>query len=288
MKETYRIRADQRGFTLLEVLVALSITALIGALALVSVTNSRRVRDLAAAGQNTLSLLRTAQTNTISGKDGSQWGVHVEGSEVILFRGSAYAGADIITSYPVPDGIEIVDIDFGGGQDAIFRRVDGTANQSGAFTIRVEGSSSQMFPVSVDSAGNAYRTGSSPVLAGTRIVDARHRAFDLGWSIRGYAILTLNFNDGEKIEAVSMGSYFNSDQTEFDWSDTITVGGADQTVRVHTTSLTSTDTVLSIDRDCRTNTKKVRVTIGSRDIATFEADCETVTVEVFGGEMSEP
>lgn len=283
------MRVKKQGFTLLEVLIAIFITALIGALALVSIVNSRRIRDLTAAGQSALSLLRTAQANTVAGKDGSQWGVHVEGSMAVLFRGSAYAGADIITSYPMPIGIEITDIDLiGGGQDIIFNRIDGTVDQSGTFTVRVEGSGVQAFPVSIDPAGNAYRAGSSPVLAGTRVVDTRHRAFDLGWSIQGSLTMTLNFNDGEKVEAVTMAGYFNPDETEFDWSGNILVGGQSQNLRVHTTSLTNTDTVLSVDRDCRTNTKKVKITIGIKDIATFDSNCETVVVEAFGGIMSEP
>ena len=85
-----------------------------------------------------------------------------------------------------------------------------------------------------------------------------------------------------------MSSYFDAGKTKFDWSGTIAVGGENQILRIHTTSLTDSDTALSVDRDCRFNTKKVKITIDTRDIATYEADCKTITVGLYGGTMSEP
>ena len=46
--------------------------------------------------------------------------------------------------------------------------------------------------------------------------------------------------------------------------------------------------VLSVDRDCRFNTKAVKMTFDIKDIATYDADCRTVTIEAYGGTMGEP
>ncbi len=45
---------------------------------------------------------------------------------------------------------------------------------------------------------------------------------------------------------------------------------------------------LDVDRDCRKNTKKVKIAIDGKTIAIYEADCVMVTVGTFGGVMSEP
>ena len=85
-----------------------------------------------------------------------------------------------------------------------------------------------------------------------------------------------------------MASYFDAGKTKFDWSGAIAVGTTTQTLRIHTSFLSATDTILHIDRDCRKNTKKMRIDIDAKYIATYETDCKTVTVGNFGGTMSEP
>jgi len=280
------------GFTLIEIAVSVAIIAGIGALSLVSFVNSRRVRDLTVTGQTALSFLRTAQTNASAGKNASQWGVHLEQRKMVLFEGSAYAGAVASTSYALASDVEIVNIALaGGGQDAIFHRIDGATDQPGTFTVRVVGSPTQTFPVTLDASGGAYETGTAPVSAGTRIVDARHRAFALGWSIQNSVTMTLTFSDPPNPDtavSVTMLPSFNADKSVFDWSGTSVIGSQNQTMRIHTILLTAGNTILDVDRDCRKNTKKVKIAIDGKTIAIYEADCAMVTVGTFGGVMSEP
>ena len=274
---------------MLEISICAALMALIGALALISFYNSRTVRDLVTSGQNTVSVLQTARTNASAGQDASPWGVHLDLWRITLFRGSAYAGASASTSYPLPSSIEIADIALaGGGQDIVFKRITGATDQSGTFLVRVRGSASQTFSISVDASGEAYQTRTSPAQAGTRIIDARHRAFVLAWSIQNAATLTLNFNDSESVQTIAMAPYFNAEKNVFDWSGIIMVEGQNQTLRVHTASLSGTATVLHVDRDCRRNTKIMNNAVDGKDIATYLADCKTVTVGAFGGVMSEP
>lgn len=278
------------GFTLIEILFSVAIIALIGALSLVSFVNSRRVRDLTVAGQMTLSVLRTAQTNASAGKNASQWGVHLEQKKIVLFQGSAYVGAVASTSYPLSSDVEIVSVALaGGGQDAIFKRINGTTDQPGTFTVRVVDSPTQTFPVTLDASGGAYETGTASVSSGTRIVDARHRTFALGWSIQNSATLTLTFSDPPSADDphdIAMSP--SAPRSAFDWSGTFMVGGQNQTLRIHALDVSSSPTTLSVDRDCRKNTKKVKIAIDGKTIAAYEADCATVTVGAFGGVMSEP
>ena len=280
------------GFTLLEIVVSIAILILIASAASVSFSNSRKVRELTTASQNVLSILRTAQSKTLAGEEASQWGVHIEQTQVILFRGATYAGAGLTETYPLPSTIEIANITLlGSGSDVIFKRIEGTTDETGAFELRVKSDTTKTFSITVDSSGKVYQTGTAPTPIGTRITDARHRAFALGWSIQNSATTTLTFEDPpypNTIVMILMASYFDAGKTKFDWSGTIAVGTTTQILRIHTTSLSVADTILHIDRDCRRNTKKMRIDIDAKYIALYEADCKTVIVGNYGGTMTEP
>lgn len=277
--------------TLLEVIIAMSILIMLGVLSISSFIASRNVRDLSTSGGNVLSMVRTAQSHTLAGKDNSQWGVRFEITQYILFRGSSFGAATFTEAFSLPSSIEIVNINLGGGQEVVFTRIEGKAAQPGTFDVRVKNAPINIFPITVESSGQAYQTGSVSSPTGTRIVDTRHRAFNLGWSIKTAVALTLTFSNppgADVVYPVVMAPYFDAGPTKFDWAGTVLVGGGNEIVRIHTTSLSDADTVLSIDRDCRNNSKKVVISIDAKTIATYEADCQTVTVGVFGGTMTEP
>ncbi len=281
-----------KGFTIFEAVVSVGILSFVGVLVLVSFINSRNVRDLTTGGQNVLSVIRLAQSKTLGGEDNLQWGVRLEQSQIILFRGSTFAGATFTETHPLPANLEIVNISLnGGGGDIVFKKISGITDQWGSFMVRVRSTPTIIFSITVASSGKVYQTGIAPVESGLRLIDTRHRIFNLGWSIRGYSTTTLTFFDPPSpdiLHVFVMTPYFNADQTKFDWSGTITIGGERQVLRIHTISLTDTNTVLSIDRDCRKNTKSVRFTFNTRDIATYAVDCQSVTIEAYGGTMSEP
>ncbi len=279
-----------KGFTLLELLIYVGILALIGGIGLVSFVNSRNVRDLTNSGQQVISILRLTQTKTLAGEDNSSWGVILEASGYILFRGTTYASASFTQSFNLPSNIEITNISLaGGGQEVVFNRLDGRTNQAGSFDLRVIGTGGTVFPVTVDSSGKAYRTGSAPAPAGSRVIDTRHRTFNLAGTIRDSLTMTLTFSDSPNPDTVYPVTITPSaPRTSFDWSGTVTVGGQDQTLRIHSLSITDTATALSVDRDCRKNTKQVKITFDTSDMATYNADCQNITIWTFGGTVVEP
>jgi len=281
-----------QGFSLIEILITVAIITILAAGAMVSFNTSRNVRDLVTSSQDTLSVLRLAQSKTLAGENDSAWGVHLAAGQIILFKGNTFAGSPLTVVYPLPGSIEIATITLnGGGNDIIFKRVTGETDQTGTFVIDVINAPANSFPVTIDSSGKIYQTASFPVAALTRTVDARHRSFTLGWSIKTAVTMTLTFADPpnpDTLQAVTMSTFFDAGKTKFDWSGTVAVGGINQILRIHTTTLTDTDTVLSIDRDCRKNNKKFSLAIDGKTIAVYEADCANIAVGAFGGTILEP
>lgn len=281
------------GFTLLEVVIAVGIVSLLGALSLVSFLNTRRVQNLVTAGNDALSVLRLAREKSAAGHGEDPWGVRLENGQYFLFQGLSYGSSATTTRYSVPPGIEIVDVLLaGGGIEAVFRPPDGRTEEQGTFTVRAQDSSIQTFPVTIDRSGMAYQTGTAPALSGTRVADARHRTFAFNWGIDDATDLIFTFPNDADVRQVAMMP--PAIRTSYDSGAlTFTVGGIDQTMRIHALSFSPGATTLSIDRDCRRNTKKVMIAIRDsdgimKDIAVYEADCRTVAAGLYGGVMTEP
>ncbi|MDP3769389.1 MAG: prepilin-type N-terminal cleavage/methylation domain-containing protein [Candidatus Sungbacteria bacterium] len=280
------------GFTLIEVIIVIGLLAIFGSLALVSFQTSRATRELATSTQDILSALRLAQSKTLSGENNSVWGVHMSQSQVALFQGPTFVGSPLVETYGLPSSLELINILFnGGGNDIVFNRITGTTDQNGTMTLGVVATPTLYISLTIDISGAAYETNAFSALTSARTIDMRHRAFDLGWSIKTAITMTLTFADPpnpDTVNSVTMASFFDAGKTKFDWSGITSVGGMDQDLRIHTTSLTDTDTILSVDRDCRKNTKKLTIAIDGKAIAAYEADCKAMTVGAFGGSVSEP
>lgn len=283
----------KNGFTLIEILIAFAAVLLLGSLSLVSFRASRNARELSTSAENVLAIIRRAQERTLAGENNSIWGVHLEQDKIVLFEGTDYTTSTNKTEYPLSTLLEITAISLNtGGSDIVFKRITGDTNNSGSFVIDVRADTGNSFAVTIAPSGKVYQTAAFPPPSVLRKVDMRHLSFHLGtWSIKTATTLTLTFSDPpnpDTIQTITMADFFNAPKTIFDWSGSYTIRGLDQVLRIHTTLLTDTDTILSIDRDCRKNTKKLTITIDGKIIATYEADCVTVTVGAFGGTQIGP
>jgi Tfp pilus assembly protein FimT len=280
----------KNGFTLLEITISIGILVLVGTLALASFVSSRNIRNLNNSGGEILTILRQAQARSLAGENNSSWGVHVDATSFVLFRGSSFAGATTTESFSLPANLEIANINLtGGGSDIVFKRLDGRTDQSGSFDLRVKGVGGYVFSVSIDLSGKVYQTGSSPAPTGTRAVDTRHRTFALNGTVKNFITMTLTFSDPpnpDTIYSVVMSPL--PPRTSFDWSGTVAVGGQNQTLRIHALSISDTATLLSVDRDCRKNTKQVKISFDTNDVATYNSNCQAITIWPFGGTASEP
>lgn len=279
-----------KGFTLIELLFSVAILTILVAVGLASFTSSRNVRELTSSGQNVLSVLRLAQSRALAGQDNSSWGVHFTATQYVIFRGPTYVGSGSIETFTLPTAIEIANVSLAGGSaDVLFNRLDGKTGQSGTLDVRVKNSPSTVFSITIDGSGKVNQTSTAPSSTGTRVVDTRHRTFDLNGTIKNSITMILLFSDPPNPDTIYPVVMIPPlPRTAFDWMGTILVGGQNQTLRIHALSITDTDTVISVDRDCSENTKQVKITFDTSDVATYSADCQNITIWPFGGTAVEP
>jgi len=274
----------KKGFTLIELVIVIGILGflILGSLTVITLFTGQV--NLNITSQQILSTLQLSRDRTLASANETQHGVHFETTKYVLFEGATYDSMDPDNKEYDLSGVEIYEINITGGSNVVFDRIRGTTANSGNVKIRLTEDTSKTDTILVNSSGSvSLQETVNP--SDTRIADTRHLHFNLGWSIQGATNLTLNFPNDSYTETVPMAGFFNVGQTEFDWEGTITVGGVDQVIQVHTHLLNATNTTLSVHRDRQENNKAVNVSIDAKDIVSFTA-AGVASVGNFGGTMT--
>lgn len=121
----------QRGFTLLEMLLSISLFSIIVLISippLVSLTSSSSLADSDAV---VIELMRSAQLNAINGVNDSRWGVFISADEVVQFSGDSYGSRDV--NYDVVIPLSFVD-SVGGTTEFVFEK-NGDPVSGGVVTL---------------------------------------------------------------------------------------------------------------------------------------------------------
>ena len=129
--------ALQYGFTMLEVMIVVAIVALLSAIAMYGSFNFARSSETQAAADNVIAALSEARSLTLASKNDSQYGVHLETGQVVLFSGAIYSSANQNNKiFAMPRGAYISAVTLnGGGADIIFTRLTGETIGYGSVEI---------------------------------------------------------------------------------------------------------------------------------------------------------
>lgn len=288
----FQFSINNNGFLLIELLVVIGILIILAAIIPPTLRSFEKELDLNNSTEQIINILRLARNKTLASEKNSQWGVFFDNTTVphqyVLFKGNNYASRDnpFDKIYKLPERVEIYQIDLvGGGKEIIFERVIGTTEQSGQIVLRLKTDFSKTKTIYIENSGKIELTESSVLDDENRIKDSRHIHFDLGWSIQNSDTLKFKFLglESDQIETKTMANYFNSDKTEFDWSnqnEPFIVDGSNQVFHIHTHSLDSFNTILCIhrDRNKEENNKEVIIYIIDgeieKDIVHYLADTD--------------
>lgn len=120
------------GITMLEILIVITITAIISASAITFSTNFLIVNNFKNKSNEVITLLRTAQINSISGKENSSWGVNISANKITLFKGDSYATRNLAfdTSFDIPQTIAITQ------KEIVFNKLTGNPNSPKTINIQ--------------------------------------------------------------------------------------------------------------------------------------------------------
>ncbi|KXK09605.1 MAG: type II secretion system protein [Candidatus Dojkabacteria bacterium] len=121
-----------KAFTLIEVLLAISLFSLIFAVSAPFLGRIVGSNDLDVAVQASVQSLRRAQVLSQTGENDSYWGVYFQNGSITVFRGQTY-----LTRNPDFDEITTVsnELAFTGLSEVIFNPVIGNTSNTGSITI---------------------------------------------------------------------------------------------------------------------------------------------------------
>ncbi|MFH1170151.1 MAG: type II secretion system protein [Candidatus Vogelbacteria bacterium] len=138
----------KRGFTLVEILVAIGIIVLVSYLVVIPFASFRDAKLLDGATEDILSLLHEAQTRTLSSDGGVAYGIHFESDKITLVPDNKEV---LLHNHLTISSISLI----GGGTTIMFNRLTGATDESGTVTVSLVADNSQQRVIAISPAGNS-------------------------------------------------------------------------------------------------------------------------------------
>jgi prepilin-type N-terminal cleavage/methylation domain-containing protein len=135
MKNSYK-----KGITALEILMVLAVVGILLAIVLPQFSKIKENQILKSTVGDVLSTISKARSQTLASLNSSEYGVHFQSDQVIIFKGTSYsagASTNVVTSVSAP--VSISNVTFGGvsgvSGDVYFSRIFGAPSATGTITI---------------------------------------------------------------------------------------------------------------------------------------------------------
>lgn len=135
MKNLYK-----KGFTAIEILIVLSVVVILISIAIGSLSKVKENQVIKDSVQDVLSSLDKARTETLSSLNSSEYGVHFQADQVIIFKGKVYsAGASTNEIISISSPASISNVTLAGvsstSGDFYFNRLSGAPSATGTVTV---------------------------------------------------------------------------------------------------------------------------------------------------------
>ena len=133
----YRAMKKQSGFTLVEMMLTIALVSYVGLISVLFYSGFYLRNATVNAAKDIAFSLRQAQLYSISGRQGSSWGVAFTGDAIVLFKGVSYATRDAAfdESHGIPSTLAI-----SGFTETVFSRMTGYPNATSTIGIAGAGS----------------------------------------------------------------------------------------------------------------------------------------------------
>ncbi len=136
LKNNARICSSQRGFTLLEVLVVMSIMIALTSISISTYISMRDKQSVQKDADSIVSVLQKAQSMSSNRKNDSAYGVKFASSTVTVFSGSTYDTGNVISTYTLEKNVKINTIILSSnGTEVDFMKITGNPLANGTVTL---------------------------------------------------------------------------------------------------------------------------------------------------------
>lgn len=131
------MHVSKKGFTLLEILIAMSILVIVTSIVIGPFSSFRNRSILNTEVENVVTLLNEARSKTLTSLADSAYGVHFETNRAVFFKGDVFIESDPSNEEVVFNSIvQISNVSLnGGGSDVVFNRLTGKTDENGTLTI---------------------------------------------------------------------------------------------------------------------------------------------------------
>lgn len=123
--------SNQRGFTLIEMLLSVAVIALLTGLSVPVYATFNARNDLDISEQSTVEALRRAQTYARSVEGDSQWGVSIQTDKAVLFKGASYATRNAAFDETTTYGAGVNST----ASEVVFAKLSGAPSTTGSVTL---------------------------------------------------------------------------------------------------------------------------------------------------------
>lgn len=132
------IKKSRIGISLLEAIISIAILTVTATILMSAFGSFRAASDLTEAHSSIAGILKDARGKTLSSENKSNYGVHFQSDQAVLFKGNSYNPSDTNNDiYLLPTSIEISSVSLtNGAVDAVFTRLLGTTTAYGTITLR--------------------------------------------------------------------------------------------------------------------------------------------------------
>lgn len=145
------------GFSLVEMIVAIAIGAVLVATVVVSFSSFRNSKIVDVSADQILSVINEARVKSVSSEDYSRFGVRFEAGRAVFFKGDVFTepnSSNVQTT--LSSLVEISDISLnGGGSDIVFQKLTGKTSNYGYLRVRLKSDNNKYKIISVKPAGIA-------------------------------------------------------------------------------------------------------------------------------------
>ncbi len=145
------LEQPKNGFTLIEVLLVMALTVIIGSFAMRFFSSFMLDNQVVHTSQLLQSALGLARSNAQTNLQDSAWGVRYQSQQLIVFKGSSFAARDanFDQSFTLPDPVSIA----GTASEVVFAQYTGIPDTAVTITLQNAGVQQQ---VTVDQGGLIY------------------------------------------------------------------------------------------------------------------------------------